>query len=83
MSEFNFEAADQPDPTQMMSLYEYLGKAAGAELGKEVAQYATALRAKMDKRKVNTLTYKGDVILYERQFLDQYFGFPKDDNLTY
>ena len=83
MSEFNPETVDQPDPTQMMSLYEYLGKAAGAELGKEVAQYAMALRAKIDKREVNTSSYKGDVLLYERQFLDQYFGFPKDDNLPF
>ena len=71
--------AEELDSTQMLSLYDYLGKPAGADLGKQVAQFAVASRAKMDKRQVNTAYYSGDVILYERQFLDYYFGFPKDN----
>lgn len=71
--------AEELDRTEMLSLYDYLGKPAGADLGKQVAQFAVASRAKMDKRQVSTPYYSGDVILYERQFLDYYFGFPKDE----
>ena len=52
-----------------VSLYEYLGHAAGGELGQKVA-YAAA------KHKIEQGGYKGDVYLYPTEFLDTYFSTP-------
>jgi hypothetical protein len=62
----------------LISLFEYLNKPAGSELGKQVAAYASKVGAKVGTRHVNTETYVGPVMLYEREFLDHYFAFPKD-----
>jgi hypothetical protein len=58
----------------MMSLYDYLGRAAGSELGKEVAATAVALKETIQKRYVTNARYKGEILLYRREFLDEYFG---------
>jgi hypothetical protein len=58
----------------MMSLYDYLGRAAGSELGKEVAATAVALKETIQKRYVTNTRYKGEILLYRREFLDEYFG---------
>ena len=46
----------------MMSLYEYLGRAAGPELGKEVAETAVKLKETIEKRFVTNTRY--NVCLY-------------------
>jgi len=58
----------------MMSLYEYLGRAAGPELGKEVAETAVKLRETIKEQNVSNPKYTGKVLLYRREFLDEYFG---------
>lgn len=58
----------------MMSLYDYLGYAAGSELGKEVAETAVALKETIKTREISNTRYKGIVHLYRREFLDEYFG---------
>jgi len=58
----------------MMSLYEYLGYAAGIELGKEVATTAVALHETIKEQYVSNPKYTGNVKLYRREFLDEYFG---------
>ena len=60
----------------MMSLYDYLGRAAGPDLGQQVAQSAAKSkpRPKIETRYVNQGGYKGDVMLYPKWFLDEYFG---------
>jgi hypothetical protein len=58
----------------MMSLYEYLGKAAGQELGKLVADTATKLKETIKQQDVSNPKYTGKVMLYRREFLDEYFG---------
>jgi len=64
----------QQDPAEkLVSLYEYLGHAAGAELGKRVATAATKAHETMDVRKVDTKKYKGNIMLYREVFLDEYF----------
>ena len=62
--------------TQMMSLYDYLGRAAGPELGQQVAQAATrkSPKVKFSTRFVEQGGYKGDVMLYPKWFLDEYFS---------
>lgn len=58
----------------MMSLFDYLGRPAGSELGKRVAASAAQNRVKFETRHVSTKTYTGDVMLYPKAFLDQFFG---------
>jgi hypothetical protein len=58
---------------KMMSLYDYLGYAAGMQLGEQVAKKATAMGVKMDTRKVSNPRYKGKVMLYPEGFLNEYF----------
>ena len=57
-----------------MSLYDYLGRPAGSELGKQVAAAAMENFVKMETRHVSTKTYTGDVMLYPKNFLDNFFG---------
>ena len=59
--------------TEMMSLYDYLGYPAGEKLGEQVGAYATIRKAKCGVRHVSTKTYKGPVMLYTKEFLDEYF----------
>lgn len=58
----------------MMSLYDYLGRAAGFELGKAVCQTAIALKETIEEREISNPKYTGKVHLYRREFLDEYFG---------
>ena len=58
---------------KMLSLYDYLGYPAGKELGAQVAAYAKIRKAKCDTRYVSNPKYTGDVMMYEREFLDEYF----------
>lgn len=61
----------------MISLYDYLGKAAGNELGKKVNEYAQIRKATVGIRYVENPVYKGKVMLYEREFLDEFFQMQK------
>ena len=58
----------------MMSLFDYLGRPAGSELGQRVAAAAARSKIKYETRHVSTKTYTGDVMLYPKTFLDQFFG---------
>lgn len=59
-----------------LSLYDYLGKAAGPELGKKVAAAATKARLKLQTRAVSNPSYAGFVYLYPKDFLDGFFAEP-------
>lgn len=58
----------------MLSLYDYLGRAAGSALGYAVAKHAKQVKAKIDIREVSNQKYKGTVNLYERSALDTFFN---------
>lgn len=58
----------------LVSLYDYLGYAAGSELGKEVATAATKAKEKIGKRYITNTRYKGEVLLYRKEFLQEYFS---------
>ena len=58
----------------MMSLFDYLGHAAGPELGQRVAAAAAQNRIKFETRDVSTKTYNGKIMLYPKLFLDQFFS---------
>jgi|TARA_R110000796_G_scaffold154053_2_gene270680 hypothetical protein len=56
-----------------MSLYDFLGYAAGGELGKEVATEAAKKKIKLETREIDNPTYQGIVYLYPKTFLKEYF----------
>lgn len=55
------------------SLFDYLGKAAGVPLGTAVYQAARRARSPIAIREVSTKRYTGKVVLYTKEFLDEYF----------
>ena len=57
----------------MLSLYDYLGYAAGGNLGKEVAEAAIKSQVKIETREVSNPKYSGKVMLYPENFLKEYF----------
>ena len=59
---------------EMMSLYDYLGYAAGGELGKQVAYAAAKAGVQHGTRYVTNTRYKGEVMLYPKNFLVEYFS---------
>jgi hypothetical protein len=58
----------------MMSLYDYLGHAAGKSLGGEVFRTAMSLQETVEERAIENPAYKGNVHLYRREFLDEFFN---------
>ena len=59
--------------SEMLSLFDYLGKAAGSQLGKQVAEYAKIKNTKCDTRYVSNKKYSGEVMLYTEEFLNDFF----------
>jgi hypothetical protein len=57
----------------MLSLYDYLGYAAGNELGKEVAEAAAKANVEFSTREINNPKYSGKVMLYPEDFLTEFF----------
>lgn len=55
------------------SLFDYLGKAAGVPLGTAVYQAARRARSPIAIRQVSTKRYTGKIVLYTKEFLDDYF----------
>jgi hypothetical protein len=62
---------------EYLSLYEYLGKAAGNDLGKEVAAAAINANIKILSREISNPKYTGKVHLYPKDFLEFYFREPE------
>ena len=58
---------------KMKSLYDYLGHAAGSDLGQEVAAAARKAGVKGEIREVSNPKYRGPVMLWPTAFLDLYF----------
>jgi hypothetical protein len=67
-----FKMEVKPEP-EMVSLFDFLGHAAGASLGAAVYGVARRTREKVETRIVETKTYKGKVMLYRKAFLNDYF----------
>jgi len=57
----------------MLSLYDYLGKAAGSDLGKHVADFASTRKSKITTREIQTPRYNGKILMYEESLLDEFF----------
>ncbi len=59
--------------TKFLSLYDYLGYAAGGDLGKAVYAKAKETNQPTQQRDVSNTKFKGKVLLYTLEFLDSYF----------
>jgi len=73
--------------TEMLSLYDYLGRPAGRKLGEQVAAYAKLRKAKYGTKSVSNPAYQGEVMVYTKRFLDECFTAkkvfePKQEDLT-
>ena len=58
---------------KMISVYDYLGRAGGKELGGKVVKTAASMGIKLETRYVSNPVYKGNVMLYPESFLELYF----------
>ena len=72
---------------EMMSLFDYLKRPAGKQLGEQVAAYAKLRKTKYGTKQVNTPAYQGEVMIYTKTFLDECFNAkklfePKHEDLT-
>jgi hypothetical protein len=68
---------------EMMSLYDFLGRAAGGELGKQVAEAAAKAKVGFEIKEVSNPKYKGSIMMYPKYFLDQYFNGDQTDDLPF
>ena len=59
---------------EMLSLYDYLKKAAGPKLGKEVAKEATRRSIPFSSKEIDNPNYTGKILMYPKWFLDEYFN---------
>ena len=66
----------------MLSLYDYLGKAAGRELGTQVYKAAFSQKIKVTEKHVSNPAYSGKILMYPKSFLDEYFKVKPVDNFT-
>ena len=67
----------------MLSLYDYLGKPAGPDLGKQVASAAATEKIRIDAKYVTNLKYSGDILMYPKEWLDKYFKTEQTDDLPF
>ena len=61
---------------EMLSLYDYLNRAAGSELGKKVAAEAGKQGVPIETKEISNPSYEGKILMYPKQFLDNYFDSP-------
>ena len=63
---------------EYLSLYDYLKKPAGEQLGKEVAIAALKHKISTQTREVSNPKFTGKVNLYPKDFLDFFFREPQE-----
>ena len=78
----NYNKREKINNMNMISLYDYLGHAAGPDLGKQVADAARKSGVKGEIREVNHRGWKGPIMLYPRTFLDLYFKGGLNENTS-
>tara|TARA_B100001564_G_scaffold247256_1_gene209814 strand:- start:425 stop:736 length:312 start_codon:yes stop_codon:yes gene_type:complete len=67
---------------EKISLYDYLGHAAGPDLGQQVANAARQAGVKGEIREVSNPKYRGPVMLWPKAFLDLYFKGGLNENTS-
>jgi hypothetical protein len=66
---------------KMLSLYDYLKRAAGSQLGKEVAEKAAEMKVGFEIKHVSNPAYTGEIMMYPETFLDWYFKKPDAEKM--
>lgn len=66
---------------EYLSLYDYLGKPAGGELGKQVAAAAGKAGIEIKSRDIENPRYTGKILLYPKDFLEFYFREPESHQI--
>ena len=61
---------------EYLSLYDYLGKAAGEELGLEVSMAAKQAGIEIGTKQISNTKYTGEIQMYPKEFLEFYFREP-------
>ena len=64
-----------------VSLFDFLGRSAGKDLGKEVYTKAKELKKSIQQKNIVTSKYSGKVMMYEHDFLVEYFK-PKESPVS-
>jgi hypothetical protein len=59
---------------KFISLFDFLGKPAGTQLGKEVFEEAKRRKEKIQMRSISNPKYNGKVVTYRSEFLTEYFN---------
>ena len=65
---------------EMISLFDYLKKPAGPELGKQVSLAAMNEKIHIESKQVSTPKYKGNILMYPKSWLDIYFNQTTDEH---
>jgi hypothetical protein len=65
---------------EFVSLYDFLGRPAGGELGKEVFEASKRNKIPTKIREISNPKYNGKVMLYPEEFLSKYFDFKSKIN---
>ena len=68
---------------QMLSLFDYLGYAAGDRLGKDVAKKAAEQKVTYAVKYVENPKYSGEILMYPKDWLDKYFQVEQVDDLPF
>ena len=66
---------------EYLSLYDYLGRAAGEKLGAEVASSAKSQGIEIKTRQISNPKFEGTVFLYPKDFLEFYFRKPDSNQM--
>ena len=64
----------------MMSLYDYLGRPAGSNLGRAVFETSKKEKILVQEKHVTNKKYTGKILMYPKYFLDNYFKNTKQEN---
>ena len=67
---------------EYLSLYDYLGKPAGEQLGLEVAAEARKQGIQTQTREISNPNFTGTVLLYPKDFLEFYFREPESNQIV-
>jgi hypothetical protein len=59
---------------KFLSLYDYLGKAAGGQLGQHIFAIAKANNIKTKIKEINNPKYTGKIVMYPESFLKETFN---------
>ena len=59
---------------KFMSLYDYLGRPAGSDLGNQVFRAASVSKIPVKTKEVTTPKYKGKIMMYPENWLIGYFS---------